>query len=74
MQKRKNILKNKHKKIGINYVSLLLFASTILLAIFGVVMVYSASCYNAELNYGNKFFYMTKQIIGVVLGLGGMFL
>jgi cell division protein FtsW len=38
----------------------------------GVVMVYSASKYSAQVNYGNKYFYMTKQLIGAVLGLGGM--
>ena len=39
---------------------------------FGVVMVYSASSYNAELNYGNEFFFMIKQIIGCVGGLVSM--
>ena len=78
--KEKNILNNKaeaskSKKIAknkINFVEIPLVVSTILLAIFGVVMVFSASKYNAELNYGNEYFYMTKQIIGVVLGLASM--
>ena len=65
-------MKTKQLKIKLDFVSILLLTSTVLLAVFGVVMVYSASCYNAELNYGNKFFYMTKQIVGVVLGLAGM--
>ncbi|MBQ8881918.1 MAG: putative lipid II flippase FtsW [Clostridia bacterium] len=42
---------------------------TICLTLFGVLMVYSASSYNAKVNYGNEFYYMFKQIIGVVLGL-----
>ena len=37
-------------------------------------MVYSASCYTAEQNYGNSTFFMTKQIIGFLLGLVAMFL
>ena len=49
-----------------------LFFATIMLVVFGIIMVYSASSYNAELNYNNKFFYMTKQIIGAVLGLFAM--
>ena len=65
-------MKNKTKKFKIDFVELPLLISVVLLVIFGVVMVYSASCYNAELNYGNKFFYMTKQIVGAVLGLAGM--
>ena len=65
-------MKTKRFKIKLDFVSILLIASMVLLAVFGVVMVYGASCHNAELNYGNKFFYMTKQIVGVVLGLAGM--
>ena len=45
---------------------------TIFLACFGCVMVYSASKYSATVNYGNQFFYLTKQIIGVVIGLFGL--
>lgn len=51
----------------------LLFAVLVLVS-FGVVMVYSASSYNAKVNYGNEFYYAIKQIIGVVLGLGVMFI
>ena len=45
---------------------------TVLLVLFGVVMVYSASSYNAEVNYGNRFFYMYKQIFGAVMGFAAM--
>ena len=45
---------------------------TILLAIFGCVMVYSASKYSATVQYNNPFFYLKKQIIGVVIGLVGL--
>lgn len=58
-------------KFGIKKFDLLIFAvvaCVLFLAIFGCVMVYSASNYNAEINYGNQFFFLYKQIIGVVLG------
>lgn len=45
---------------------------TIALSIFGCLMVYSASYYNAEYYYGNEYHFLTKQIIGVVLGIGAM--
>ena len=40
-----------------------------MLVVLGIVMVYSASSYNAQINYGNKYFYVSKQIVGAVLGL-----
>lgn len=39
------------------------------LAIFGCVMVYSASYYSASINFGNQYYFLIKQIVGVVLGL-----
>ena len=50
----------------------ILTAVTVLLVLFGVVMVYSASSYNAEVNYGNKYFYMYKQLFGAVMGFAAM--
>lgn len=44
------------------------------LVVFGIVMIYSASCYNAELNYNNPHYYMIKQIVGAVAGVLAMFL
>jgi cell division protein FtsW len=41
-------------------------------AFFGVILVYSASCYNAEVLYGDAFYFFKKQLVGFVLGLGGM--
>jgi cell division protein FtsW len=52
--------------------SIIIIICTLILVITGVVMVYSASKYSASLNYDNKFFYMKKQLIGAILGLGGM--
>lgn len=39
-----------------------------LLVIIGFIFVYSASMYSAELNYGDKFYFLKKQIIGAVVG------
>lgn len=48
--------------------------TTVILVIFGVIMVYSASMYSAQYNYGNKCFFMYKQILGGVLGIAAMIL
>ncbi|MEG1751973.1 MAG: putative lipid II flippase FtsW [Clostridia bacterium] len=60
------------KKLCIDKTVFCVFILTISLAIFGCIMVYSASCYVAETNLGNKFYYLTKQIIGVILGTVAM--
>jgi len=46
----------------------------LLLAIFGCVMVYSASCYSAQYHFGNEYFFLFKQIFGVVIGIALMFI
>lgn len=48
--------------------------TTVILVIFGVIMVYSASMYSAQYNYGTKCFFMYKQILGGVLGIAAMIL
>lgn len=50
-----------------------LTAVTVALLAFGVLMVYSASMYSGEVNYGNEFFFMYKQIFGAIGGLAAMF-
>ena len=56
-----------YKKRNKGDVSILIV--TAMLAFFGVVMVYSASSYNAEVQYGDKFFFMKKQLLGFAIGL-----
>ncbi len=51
-----------------------LFLLVVGIAVFGIIMVYSASCYTAEQNYGDSMFFASKQIIGVVLGIAAMIL
>ena len=40
-----------------------------LLAAFGVLAVYSASYYTAEKQYGDRFYFMKKQLVGFCLGV-----
>ncbi len=51
-----------------------IFFSVLFLSIFGVVMIYSASSYSAELTYGDSFFFARKQIVGIILGLISLFI
>lgn len=41
-------------------------------AAFGVLMVYSASYYAAQKQYGDAFYFMKKQLLGLVLGAAVM--
>ena len=47
---------------------------TLALVAFGVLMVYSAGSYTAARTYGNKFYYVYKQLAGAGLGAAAMFL
>ncbi len=53
-------------------ISLMLLITTIILVVFGCVMVYSASSYSANIVYNSPYHFLIKQIIGVVLGGGVM--
>ncbi|MCL2676100.1 MAG: FtsW/RodA/SpoVE family cell cycle protein, partial [Firmicutes bacterium] len=50
-----------------------LLVVTVILVGFGILMVYSASMYNAKVNYGGEFFFMYKQIIGAAVGFAAFF-
>lgn len=52
--------------------SIIVVTCALLLSVFGCVMVYSASKYSAFQQYGNQFFYLKKQIMGVAIGLIGL--
>ena len=45
---------------------------TAVIAAFGVVAVYSASNYNAQVQFGDAFYYVKKQLLGFVLGIPAM--
>ena len=51
----------------------ILFGAVITLVAIGLLFVYSASSYSAEITYGNKYFFVTKQAIGAAVGLVAMF-
>ena len=46
----------------------LFLAAVLLLAAYGVVCVYSASSYNAQVQYGDEWFFARKQFIGFLIG------
>lgn len=82
--KSKNLLLNFKKNINFkenlfvrekkfNKINLAIFLIVLGLGVFGCIMVYSASSYVAEYRYGNPYFYLTKQIVGVALGAVAMF-
>ncbi|CAM3575160.1 stage V sporulation protein E [Marinicrinis lubricantis] len=51
----------------------LLLVSTLLLLTVGIIMVYSASAVNAFHDYGDRFFYLKRQLIFAVLGIVAMY-
>jgi len=50
-----------------------ILVSTLLLALFGLVMIYSASSYSAELHIGDAFHYVKKQALAFAVGLAALF-
>lgn len=49
-----------------------LLAAVLLMAVFGCVMIYSASSYAAKVEYGDELYFVKKQLLGVVLGAAAM--
>ena len=45
-----------------------LFLLMLVLLLIGCVFVYSASFYSAELTYNDKYFFLKKQVIGIIVG------
>ena len=50
-------------------IDFILLSMVLLLVIIGIFMVYSASKYQANINYDNPYYFLNKQIIGVLIGL-----
>lgn len=61
------VLKNKRKAGDIP-----LLVCVFLMSCFGCLMIYSASSYTAQVQYGDGLYFVKKQIIGVVLGTCAM--
>ena len=57
---------------GFRYFDYNLIVIVIFLLIFGLVMVYSSSSYDAFLTFGNASYYLRKQIIATLVGLFAM--
>lgn len=49
-----------------------LLVSALIMVCFGIVMVFSASYYTAQIKDGNALAYVTKQIYGAILGFAAM--
>ena len=50
----------------------LLLIAVVALALIGVVFIYSASNYSAKATYGDAFFFVKKQLVGILLGIVAM--
>lgn len=46
--------------------------AVLLLVVIGLLFVYSASMYNAQITYNNKYFFLFKQAIGALIGIVAM--
>lgn len=46
---------------------------SLILSIFGLVMIYSASSYSAQKNFGDAFYYVKKQVVALFVGCAAMF-
>lgn len=60
------------KRLNIDKNSISIVGIVLLLTSFGCLMVYSASSYSAEYHYGNQYFFLVKQIMGVLMGICAM--
>lgn len=67
-------MKTKKLKLGERNVKgdYLLIIAVILLAVIGTVFIYSASNYSASATYGDAFYFVKKQVIGIAVGLVAM--
>lgn len=66
----KKMLSQKNKKHGDYF----LLVAVIILAVIGIIFIYSASNYSANKTYKDKFYFVKKQAIGLVLGVVAMIL
>ena len=46
---------------------------TLGIALFGLLMIYSASSYVAKKNFGDPFYYVKKQAVALFVGTAAMF-
>lgn len=60
------------KSVGIKKFDFLLFGITVLLTLFGLLMVYDASSFISFRDFGEKYHYIRDQALWMVLGFIGM--
>lgn len=59
----------KKNKNNLQFFNLPIFITVLLLSLFGVLMIYSASSYSAGLTYDDGFFFARKQLVGIIIGV-----
>ncbi len=62
----------KRKYVGKKAGDIPLLICVVLMTGFGCLMIYSASSYTAEVQYGDSLYFVKKQLIGAVLGIAAM--
>lgn len=65
----KNRLKNFFDNGNAKFGCVPLTAAVFGMAIFGIIMIYSASNYSAAKDYGDSFYFVKKQIVGLLCGI-----
>ena len=53
----------------INKINVVIVLLVLGLCVFGLVMIYSASSYSALARYGDKWYFVKKQAVGLLLGV-----
>lgn len=66
------VLNKKNDAKKIDGTTIFVFLIVFALVAFGCLMVYSASFYTAVVRYGNEYFFLFKQLLGVGLGIFAM--
>ena len=69
---RRRRVKRAKRSVSAGKGDLLFLFAVLLLAAYGVVCVYSASSYNAEVQYGDSAWFFRKQFVGFVIGAAAM--
>lgn len=72
MKKNRQIKKEFLKSFQVDHLSLVVILCCLFLAIFGCIMVYSATYYSSSLNGGNQYRFLFKQMFGVFVGCCGL--
>lgn len=75
MEKRKNVArKKKRKKTVDRYFDYSLLFLIIFIVAFGLIIIYSASSYTAQMEFKDSAYYLKKQLLFSLLGMGVMFI